>query len=238
MTTPATAWLLGMTATALVLASARPRPVRPPSRAAGRPVAPDLRARGTEILDRVLPGRRTARRDRQLPDALDRLGASLRAGDAIGPALVALAPAVADPLGGELQGVGRSIEHGGGVAEALARWAGAPHSSRDVRLVAAALTVGAGSGGEVARAVDGVAATLRERHEVAAEAHALATQARSSAALLVVAPLAFAGLVATVEPGAVAFLVTTPIGLACLLLGIALDVVGALWMARIVRSTG
>ena len=74
------------------------------------------------------------------------------------------------------------------------------------------------------------------RHEVQAEVHALATQARTSAGLLAVAPLAFAGLVATIEPGAVAFLITSPVGVACLLLGVGLDAVGATWMRRITGS--
>ena len=117
-------------------------------------------------------------------------------------------------------------------------WAGSDGASRDVRLVAAALTIGAGSGGEVARAVDGVAVTLRERHEVLAEARALATQARASAAVLATAPLVFALLVATVEPDAIAFLFTTPLGVGCLVLGLGLDVAGWLWMARITRSPG
>jgi tight adherence protein B len=46
----------------------------------------------------------------------------------------------------------------------------------------------------------------------------------------------FAALVATVEPSALGFLCTTPAGLACLLLGIGLDALGAVWMARITRS--
>jgi tight adherence protein B len=184
----------------------------------------------------VVPALRRHRRDRQLPDALDRLASALRAGVTVGPALIELAPDIADPLGGELQRIARSIEHGAPIADALHEWALRGDSSRDVRLVAAALTIGARAGGEVARAVDGVAATLRERHELRAETRALATQARASASLLSVAPLVFAALVATVEPGAVAFLLTTPIGLACLVAGISLDAIGIVWMARITRG--
>jgi tight adherence protein B len=88
----------------------------------------------------------------------------------------------------------------------------------------------------VARAVDAVAATLRERREVQGEVVALATQARTSAGLLVVAPLGFAALVSTIEPGAVEFLVGTPLGWACLAGGLGLDALGAVWMQRIVRS--
>ncbi len=184
-------------------------------------------------LERVRPARRRNRRDAQLPDALDRLASSLRGGRSVGPALVELAGDVADPLGGELRTVAGSLAHGAPVGVALARWADSPGSSSDVRLVAAALTLGADAGGEVARAVDRIAATLRERRELHAEVQSLATQARASAGVLALAPLAFTGLVATIEPAAVAFLVTTPIGWACLVAGLGLEALGAAWMARI-----
>jgi tight adherence protein B len=228
-----TAPQLGLAVAALVSAGVAFQPSRSPIPRV-RPLGPTAhRARGQALLDRLLPDRRDQRRDRQLPDALDRLGASLRAGTAIGPALVALAAEVPAPLGSELSAVARSIDHGGSVAEALGGWTTAHPASRDVRLVAAALTVGAGAGGEVARAVDGVAATLRERHQLAAEARSLAAQAHASASLLLIAPGLFGLLVATVEPSAIRFLLTTPVGLACLLLGVGLDAIGAVWMARI-----
>ena len=202
---------------------------RPPSLA-------DVVGGAVRLLERAFPARRRARRDAQLPDALDRLASGLRGGQSIGPALVELAGPLPEPLGLELRSVAASLAHGAPVATALAAWAELPGASGDVRLVAAALTLGANAGGEVARAVDRIAATMRERRELQAEVHALATQARASAAVLAIAPLAFTGLVASIEPGAVAFLVTTPVGLACLTVGLGLEALGATWMARITRS--
>jgi tight adherence protein B len=187
-------------------------------------------------LERAQPTRRGRRRDGQLPAALDRLASSLRAGLAVGPAVIELAATVDEPLAGDLRPVRDALVHGTPAIEALAAWGQRSGGSADVRLVVAALTLGAQAGGEVARAVDRIAGTLRERREVQAEVHALATQARASACLLAVAPLAFAGLVATIEPRAVVFLVTDPIGLGCLLLGVGLDALGAAWMHRITRS--
>ncbi|MET0903821.1 MAG: type II secretion system F family protein [Acidimicrobiales bacterium] len=228
----------GVVVTALILAAMGPAPRRSPAVSRTSVGPRGWQQRLLDAVDRAMPSRRRRRRDRQLPDALDRLGASLRAGEAVGAALMRLADAVADPLGVELRAIARSIEHGAPVADALEVWAASDGTSRDVRLVAAALTIGAGSGGEVARAVDGVAVTLRERHEVLAEARALATQARASAAVLATAPLVFALLVATVEPHAIAFLFTTPLGVGCLILGVGLDVAGWLWMARITGNPG
>jgi tight adherence protein B len=104
-----------------------------------------------------------------------------------------------------------------------------------VRLTAAALGLGVEAGGEVARSVDRVAATLRERRELQAEAHSLATQARASATVLGLAPLGFTALVSSVEPGVVRVLVASPVGWLCLGGGLALDAAGLTWMSRIVR---
>lgn len=188
------------------------------------------------VLDRALPHRRHERRDSQLPDALDRLASAIRAGQSVGPAFAGLVASLPIPLRTDLEPVAASLAHGEPAAVALARWAGLPGASADVRLTAAALTVGAEAGGEVARAVDRLSATLRERHALRGEVRALATQARTSAAVLAMAPVAFTGLVATIEPAAVAFLVTSPVGLACLVSGVGLECIGAAWMTRITRG--
>jgi tight adherence protein B len=216
-------------------APARRRPGRPATAPAATAAAA-ARARIRAGLERAKPSRRSRRRDGQLPDSLDRLASSLRAGLAVGPAVIELAAVADEPLAGDLRPIREALVHGTPATVALAAWGERPDASADVRLVVAALSLGAQAGGEVARAVDRIAGTLRERREVEAEVRALATQARASAVLLAVAPLAFAGLVATIEPGAVAFLVTDPVGLGCLLLGIGLDALGAAWMHRITRS--
>lgn len=176
------------------------------------------------------------RRDAQLAGALEHLAMELRAGAALAPAVVALGPATPEPLGAELRAMGQAIDHGAGLTAALDQWAGRARSSPEVRLAATALHLGAQAGGEVARSIDRVAVTLRERREIRAESSAHATQARASAAVLVVAPVAFAVLVAAVEPGAIRFLTASPAGAACLVAGVGLEAAGAAWMARILRS--
>jgi tight adherence protein B len=161
------------------------------------------------------------------------MASSLRAGRSLAGALGEVAHACAPPLGVELRAVAGAVEHGVAIEPALAAWT-AEASSRDVALAGTALALGGRAGGEVARALDRVAATLRERRELRAEVRALATQARASAGILIVAPPAFALVVSAIEPGVARFLFGTPAGLACLVAGAVLDGLGALWMARIV----
>lgn len=193
-------------------------------------------ARTREQLARWAGAGRPARRDAQLPEVLERLAAAARAGHSLGTALVEVAATTAPPLGPELAVAAVAIGGGAPVERAVERFAAAALPSADLDLATTALALGARAGGEVSRALDRVAATLRERRELRAEARALATQARASAGVLTVAPLAFAVLVSAIEPGAIGFLVATPVGLVCLLVGLALDGAGALWMSRLVAD--
>jgi tight adherence protein B len=234
--------VIGAGAAVAVALTIRPAPtVRRPGPSSTRPTIrshSDAVARADAAIDRTWTTRRHRRRDALLPDALDHLAAALRGGAAVGPALSDVAVGAPDPLGAELRRVTRPLEHGAPLTDVLARWAASDDSTPDVRLVAAALTLGADAGGQVARAVDRVVATLRERRELRVEVQALATQARASAAVLAVAPLLFAALVATIDSSTIRFLVATPIGLACLAGGLGLEALGVIWMTRIVGGAG
>lgn len=187
----------------------------------------------------VVPVLRRQRRhqvDAQLPAALERLASALRAGAAPAPAFVELVAAAPEPLASDLLAPSLEVQHGAGLAAAIDRWAARPEGSGAVRLTGAALGLGVEAGGEVARSIDRVATTLRERRELQSEVHALATQARASAGVLALAPIGFTILVATIEPATLRFLVTTPLGLLCLAAGIVMEAAGGAWMARITRS--
>ena len=179
--------------------------------------------------------RRLRRRDEQLAPWLERVASGLRAGLSLSAALAAATPTAPWPLRLDLEELDRSVR-AGGLRAGLARWADRADTSPAVALAANALDLGASAGGEVARAVDRVAATLRDRREAQAEVRALATQARASAVVLALAPLGFCALLAAVEPAVPRILLTTPIGWACLVGGLGLEAAGAAWMSRIVAG--
>ena len=103
-------------------------------------------------------------------------------------------------------------------------------------MAAGALALAATAGGPQARAVDGVADTLRERRAVAAEVRAQSAQARLSALVIGLLPVAFLAWAVVTDRRTAVFLVASPPGWACLVAGIALEAAGALWMRRILRG--
>lgn len=183
---------------------------------------------------RLASGRADARLARSVPDALDAVARSCRAGSSVVSSLGSLGPADG-PAGAVFAEVARRVERGVSLGAALDDVVDT-HREPSVRLAAAALLVGAETGAAPARAVEGVAATLRDRAALEREAAGHATQATASAAVLVVAPVGFGVVAIVTDPRVGGFLFGSPIGWACLVAGVVLDVVGAWWMSCMVKA--
>jgi tight adherence protein B len=93
-------------------------------------------------------------------------------------------------------------------------------------------------GGRAADALDGLAASMRERLAVAAEARALSAQARYSAWVIGLLPLGWFAVATVTDPRSLSPLVATGAGRVCAAAGLALEVLGALWMRAILRGGG
>lgn len=180
-----------------------------------------------------LAARAAARVEADLPLALDEVVRSLRSGASLTQAL-AEASALPGPLGRDLRDTVFAAVHGDGLAAALEAWA-AQRPLPGVRLTVAALTLGLDAGGAQARAIDGVATTLRERQQLGAEVRALASQARMSAVVLSVAPLGFAVVLAAIDDDVADFFLHRAVGTICLAVGIGLDAGAAAWMGRVAK---
>ncbi|MCA1692331.1 MAG: type II secretion system F family protein [Actinobacteria bacterium] len=189
---------------------------------------------GPLLVLRARRGQGRQRLERGLPLALEAMARSLRSGASLRQAVAEAGSVTPGRLGRELALVGRQVEEGATLVAALEALAGR-HPAPGVRLAVTALCLSVETGGGQARAVDGVAATVRDRLAVAAEVRALASQARISAVVIGLAPLAFGAFAIATDPQTGRFLFHTPAGLALLAVGCALDGLGWLWMQRLAR---
>lgn len=131
-----------------------------------------------------------------------------------------------------------SLDAGVPLTVSLAQWRGR-RPAPEVSLAAAVLGFGVATGGSIARAVDGAAATLREQLALAGEARVLATQARASAVVVGGAPVAFTAVVVLADPRVAAVLFGSWLGACCLVVGGLLEVACVVWMRRLVaRAAG
>lgn len=177
----------------------------------------------------------TRERARLLPDFVEAVARSLSAGASLGRALSEAGEAVGDPFDLDMERLTSRAALGIPLTQALDRWA-IEVGGEDARLFATACVLGAESGRGTAGALAGVADTLADRRDVAAESHSLSSQARASAAMLVALPLVFSIGVAFIDPATTRLLFTTPLGLACLAGGLMLDALGGWWMHRLVAA--
>jgi tight adherence protein B len=171
--------------------------------------------------------------DLALPALLEAAAASVRAGDSLRTALLAAATATsghaADDLRDELLLSDRRT------AVAVARWE-QRWPTANFGLAAAAVSVAIEVGGAAARSLDAVAATIRDRHAIAHDVRVLSTQARVSAFVLGVAPVAFGALAGAIDPSTATFLLASTPGHLCRVVGLALDGIGLLWMQRLTAA--
>jgi tight adherence protein B len=218
-------WAIAVAAVALGSAALAPTLALPAALAAvvGGPVA--LRLGRT---------RRERRFAVALPAVLEQVAAELRGGGTVAIAVERLA---ADPgaVGPDLRRVHVRTQLGLPLEEALAGWP-TDHDGPGVRAAAGALAVAAAMGGRAAEAIDGLAASLRHRLDAIAEAHALSAQARLSAVVVGAAPLGYLAFSALVDPHSVTALIDTGVGRVCLVAGLGLEALAALWIRRILRS--
>jgi tight adherence protein B len=165
------------------------------------------------------------------------IATGVRSGQTVGQAIAAVHATMGhqwcDRLSCELAACENRIRRGDGIGEALGEWARwSKHV--EVELLTAAIRLGTETGGRLADALDGVAATITIRNELQAEQKALSSQARMTARVLVVAPAVFALLAGVIDPRVSRLLIATPLGWAVIALAGLLDLAGWRWMTRIV----
>src|SRR5688572_11392016 len=197
------------------------------------------------LLDRRLieATRRIAKRVRRangretraaLPALVDAVATALASGLSLPVALVEVAPTLPPGLAAPTRRAASALLLGAPIGDALRAYAGAV-PDEDVAPLAVVLSAFARSGGRVGRSLARVAALMRGRLALEDERDALTAQGRVSAIVLVaLAPIG--GLFfALATPDYMAIFLTDGIGL--LGIALALEIVGALWLWRIVRAT-
>lgn len=96
-----------------------------------------------------------------------------------------------------------------------------------------ALSLGNHVGGLTASAIESIADLASEREAILGEQRAQASQARSSALVMTIAPLVFCAQMVLRDPAASRLLLRTPVGWLLVGVGIGLDVVAWWWIRRL-----
>jgi tight adherence protein B len=135
----------------------------------------------------------------QLPDAIDIITRSLRAGHPIATALTMVAEEMKDPIGTEVGIAIDEMTYGLDLREALDNMLGRTGHG-DLQFLVAAVNIQAGVGGNLAEVLAGLSRVIRERHRMVLKIKALSAEGRISALILSVLPFLVFGFISVTRP--------------------------------------
>jgi tight adherence protein B len=186
------------------------------------------------IVLKRLSGTRLKKFQEQLPDALNLLAGSMRAGFSFMQGLEAVADEASEPIRGELQRAFTEARLGRPIEEALDE-AALRMESRDLSWAVMAIRIQREVGGNLAELLDTVAETMTHRERLRREIKSLTAEGRMSAIVLSIFPPAFALMLFVLQPGYMNLLFQETIGIVCTIGGAILSVIGWFWLSRIVK---
>jgi tight adherence protein B len=168
-----------------------------------------------------------------LPDAIDLMARALRAGHSISATIELVAEQSPAPLAAEFVQVYQQQKFGLRFREALLQMAGRI-PSRDLQFLVTAILVQRETGGDLTEILDRASHVIRERIRIEGEVRTHTAQGRLTGWILSLLPIIMLALINIVSPGYSKLLFHDPTGQKMLYTGIALVIVGAFVIGRVV----
>ncbi len=182
---------------------------------------------------RVLRNRRLARLEGQLVSGIQTLASGVRAGLNLVQSMQLIARDGPNPLRQELAHLLREYEYGLPLPEAMDN-ASERIGSGDFRLLFAALQTSRERGGNLGDTLDRIADSIREIQRLEGRVQALTAQGRATARWLGVMPAVVLGIYYFIDSAGVQRLFTDDLGKVLLAVMIVLNVIGFLWIRKVV----
>jgi tight adherence protein B len=171
---------------------------------------------------------------RQLPDAIDIVVRSLRAGHPVPTSLTMVAREMRDPIATEFGLVVDEMTYGLNLDDALSNMARRVGLS-DLRFLVVAVMIQTQVGGNLAEVLNSLSRVIRERATMRAKIRALSAEGRFSAGLLSVLPFILMGLINVLRPTYYSAVASDPFFWPILGVGFTLMVIGIIVMYRMVN---
>lgn len=201
-----------------------------------------LRVFGTATLAIFLPlmfvkkkrAARLADLESQLPDALDFLSRSMRAGHAFTISLEMVGEEIHEPLGQEFRALFNEQNLGASLDRSLENFAKRVPLS-DVRFFASAVLLQRQTGGNLAEILNRLSQIIRERFRLRGQVKAASGHGRLTATILTLLPIAtLAGLMMS-SPGYLDPMLNDPTGRRLIAAGVIAQVIGNFFIRKIIR---
>jgi tight adherence protein B len=178
--------------------------------------------------------RKVARFESQMPEGMELLARSLRAGHTLPSAMKLLSAEIDAPLGTEMGIVYEEQRLGLGQAKALRRM-GDRVPSRDLWYFITAVLIQTESGGNLAEIMENIGKIVRARLNLKGKVKALTAEGRFSALILCLLPIVVFVLLFLMNRSYVMPLFQDPLGTKILGAGVVSMLLGVFWMKRMVK---
>ena len=182
----------------------------------------------------MLRNRRMKAMEEQLPEAIDVMIRSLRAGHPIPVAISMVAREMPDPIGSEFGMAADEMTYGSDLETAMTQLKIRAGQS-DLAFLVVALSVQSKTGGNLAEVLTNLSRMVRERFRMRRKVHALSSEGRFSAIALTIVPAAVYLIVTLTAPSYYADVKSDPMYTAAIYLGAVLWITGFLVMRRLVN---
>ncbi len=169
--------------------------------------------------------------EEQLPEVLNLLAGSLRAGWGLLQSVSLVVEQMGSPAAEEFRRVETEARLGLSVEEALENMA-ERLKSEDFRWTVTAISIQREVGGNLAEVLDIVANTMRERAEVRRHIRSLTAEGRLSGIVLMVLPFFELIVLSLANPGYMGTLFVHPFGWLLAIMGVVLLIIGGIWLRR------
>ena len=182
----------------------------------------------------AMRSRRLRKLEEQLPEAIDVMVRSLRAGHPLSVAISLVSREMPDPIGSEFGMVCDEMTYGMDLATALTNLRARVEQS-DLGLLVVAITIQAKTGGNLAELLGNLARMVRQRARVRRKITALSAEGRYSAIALSIVPIAVYLVVNTMAPRYYAEVRDDAAFMPAYYVGLTLWVIGVAVMRRMVN---
>ena len=178
--------------------------------------------------------KRLKRFEEHLPEALDLLGRAVRAGHSFTTGLELIAQECAEPIAGEFRTTFEEQNLGLPLRDSLLNL-----TERiplvDVRMLVTALLIQRETGGNLAEILDELSRVIRERFRIYREVGVKTAQGKLTAGILIALPLVMMAALGALNPPYIRLLFDDPIGKIMLMVGGGMQVIGSVFLWKIVH---
>src|SRR4029077_9498619 len=168
----------------------------------------------------------------RLPDTMSLLSNALKAGLSLPQALEVVARNATAPVADELSRVMRETNLGTATPQAMANMVRRV-GSEDLDLIVTAISIHSTVGGNLARILDSISHTIRQRVQMKAQISAMTAQMRASGWIITLLPFIVAGVLNVITPSYFQVMFTTPLGRVMLGLVLVSVLIGNFFIRRI-----